>query len=607
MAANANLRVITSHLRRLTLFARLTPEQLERVAAICQLVQTQPGMVLAYQGQPAQALFMFVAGRGELVRQHNGAFESAGSVNEGQYVGEEALYTERIEPCTLRVVEAGIVLVVPKHALAGIIVQSPEMRANIGMQPTEIRRAVRIFKGQREDETVLHIFKRHWWSYVTQLWLPLLIATGCIIGAVLLISTPALALLLLGAAIIVPGGLALLLYADWQDDKLVITDQRIVKIYDQFWAFEKTINEIPFERAHEVNAEIPPDPFARLFGYGTVVIKTAGGAGTITVETLPNPDAVRRAIFNQQDVYRHDAQQRSKQTLEREIEAAIGIPSATLQTPAPALRGKRDDEPPEMHSPNPFATRYVSEDGRTIIYRHHISIWLRIIALPALLMLGALAFGAISLFLPALRGVEAVAIIVAGAVFLFGAAWFYLADWDWRHDTLTVEEDSITITRKRPLWLQNEVEQIRLSQVDNVFTEVSGFVNSILQRGDIRISLIGSDVANAKFFRNVGDPQGVAGIISERLAAIHAQSAKDDDSRQRRQIAEYLAAYHERVIAQGLAPYAPQYQYPSQGYPPQPPQQQYGQGQPPPPPDDLPPPIVRDGSRPPNIPRMRGE
>ncbi|MCA9911412.1 MAG: hypothetical protein KC519_22315 [Anaerolineae bacterium] len=191
--------------------------------------------------------------------------------------------------------------------------------------------------------------------------------------------------------------------------------------------------------------------------------------------------------------------------------------------------------------------------------------------------------------MPALQSSAAVGLIVAGIMFIFGLVWFYLADWDWRHDMLVIGHDTITIIHKRPLWLQNETEQIRLYQVDNVVSEVNGVLDHLLKRGNIRISLVGSDIADAKRFNTVGDPQKVQGEISRRLAELHDQGASGGISSQA--IAEYLAAYHQRVTGAAASSAPDNAPYSAPAYTP--------------PPADVPPPQVRDGSRPPNIPRRR--
>ena len=117
---------------------------------------------------------------------------------------------------------------------------------------------------------------------------------------------------------------------------------------------------------------------------------------------------------------------------------------------------------------------------------------------------------------------------------ILGAVWFYAADWDWRNDLFIIGSETITLIRQRPLWLQNEVERIRIAQIDNVKSEVYGLINNLLNRGNVRISLIGSDLKDAKVMDSIYDPQEVQAEISRRQAAIKSERQRADVDQQRR-------------------------------------------------------------------------
>ena len=78
-------------------------------------------------------------------------------------------------------------------------------------------------------------------------------------------------------------------------------------------------------------------------------------------------------------------------------------------------------------------------------------------------------------------------------VSLSSLLWFYWSDWDWRNDLYIVRDDTIVMIHKRPLWLQNNRDQILLNQIDNVVAESKGFFQQAFSYGDVRISLIGAD------------------------------------------------------------------------------------------------------------------
>jgi hypothetical protein len=130
--------------------------------------------------------------------------------------------------------------------------------------------------------------------------------------------------------------------------------------------------------------------------------------------------------------------------------------------------------------------------------------------------------------------------------------------------------------------LQNQVDKILLSQVDNVESVVSGLLSNLLNVGNVEVSLIGSAESSTKVFRGVGNPHEVQTEISRRIARARSQREEATSSRERQLIADYLSVYHENIAPQlGSAPPPP----------------------PPPEPPEAPP--THDGTRPPGVPRVR--
>jgi hypothetical protein len=179
--------------------------------------------------------------------------------------------------------------------------------------------------------------------------------------------------------------------------------------------------------------------------------------------------------------------------------------------------------------------------------------------------------------------------------------WFYLADWDWRHDMYMITDDKIEIIHRRPLWLQNENDQILLSRVDNVTSDRHGVIQSLFNYGNVTISLIGSQEGEAKRFRFVPTPQVIQAEITRRIDSMGRKRQQQDEQRRRDEMAEYLAVYHEQQAAQQAAqsaqnPAANPGVIPAANFP------NASPGAPEP---RTPPAPGRDNVRPPNIPRPR--
>ena len=146
-----------------------------------------------------------------------------------------------------------------------------------------------------------------------------------------------------------------------------------------------------------------------------------------------------------------------------------------------------------------------------------------------------------------------------------GAGWFYLMDWDWRNDLYIVGDQTLTLIRKRPLWLQDQKEQVLISQVDNVLASTTGFMNSLLKVGEVRIMLSGADEKNAKVFTNVYQPQEIQQEISRRQARAQDQKRQKNANDQRKAILEYISVYHDTI-----APQVPTISQPATGIPQEP-------------------------------------
>lgn len=563
---------IISRLRNIPLFAQLSTEQLEQVAAVVQVLRYGPGQLVFQQGQPNAGMLYFVSGRGVLTLHHNGMESLVGEILPEQYINENALYTEGLETANLRTAEESLLLFIPRRSVIHLLQKSPEIRTNLRVQQTGDNRAMsrRLFTGQRSDETVLHVYRAHWWAFGRFLWLPILLFIGMIIFALSTIgTTPALGLTLLGLGIVLTGGVGFYLYYEWANDSLIVTDQRIVRIWRNLLKFENTVNEIPLERVLEVNFEIPPaDPFAIMFNYGTLSIRTAGEAANFSMMMMPDPKKIQSIIFEQRDKYQTEAKNRSKNIIREEIERALGVD----QPINPSQSAKPSDHANTSQQEGlPFLrTKYVTGAGE-IVYRRHFTVWLAHVLLSLLVLIGSVILGFLAL-LPTFPLTGGTGVILAIIMFIGGILWFYAADWDWRNDLLIVGESDLTLIHKRPLWLQNETQRIRLAQVDNVLSDVSGLMNNLLDRGTIEISLVGSN--ERKKFDMVSAPSEIQAEISRRQAEFKSRQATSEALSQRQAITDYLTVYHETMATPSQATQA----MPAQSVPQQPAPQPQQQG-----------------------------
>ncbi len=540
-------RFILSHLRRLPMFARLTPEQYELVASIVQVLRFEPGQFLFRQGQPTPGLIYFVSGGGILVQHINGADRQVGAVSTNQYVNETALLVDTTASVSLQATQVSIVLFIPRPQMAALIAREPALAAALRVPGPVAPAGIQVFRGQRPGETVVLEFRAHWWDWARRLWLPALLAAG-LLGAAILSApaAPELALSLVGLALVAAGLLSFYFFLEWRNDRVIITDQRVIHEHRNILAFRVSVSEIPIAAIHEVNAALPPgDPLAQLLNFGRLVIKTTGETSNMVVDRVPNPTAIQNVIFTHRSRYRDVQTQQKREAIREEI-------GKFLHGSAPDA-GPTQTADARDRSPHLLQMRFTNERGETV-YRRHVAVWMRRAVWPALLMLlGGLIFAFDLLRLPLISDLGIVGVAIGVFLVLLGAVWLYLVDWDWRNDMYIVGDQTITIIHKRPLWLQNQTDQVALTQVDNVVSDMRGFFNNLIQMGDVQLLLVGVDARNAKVFRQVYRPQDIQQEISQRRERARQRAQQEDAQRQRQAIVEYLSVYHEALNNQGGA------------------------------------------------------
>src|SRR5690606_13723036 len=144
--------------------------------------------------------------------------------------------------------------------------------------------------------------RRHPWAFLRLTILPILLGIVMMILG-LLIGIPWLTLVIFGISFVVPGVWIYIRYDDWNDDWITITDQRVILEENSAFNFETNVSEVPFGSVHEVNFQIPPDPFARIFQYGTVNIRTAGQSANMNLDYIPHPEEMQKVVFSYQQNY----------------------------------------------------------------------------------------------------------------------------------------------------------------------------------------------------------------------------------------------------------------------------------------------------------------
>ena len=409
---------------------------------------------------------------------------------------------------------------------------------------------MRRFDEQRENEAVLILTRHHWWAFARRAWLPFLLVI-LMWGAALHIEAPAGRLLVFLLSLLLPGAALLYLYREWRNDSVIVTDQRIIRIKRTILTMHRQITEISMESVHEINFEIPPaDLFARLFSYGTVIIRTAGAQGNLELDLISRPRQFQQTVLESRQHYESRQAEQHHQLVRAELQSWLAG-----ESPDGDLYQPQGDGPPQPKSgTNSYLSTRIEMSNGDIIYRKHVSVWAQHAIVPIALMIFSLILLVLTFTLvsPDMR----VLTFPLGLVtLLIGAVAYYWVDWDWRNDYYVIADDTITLVHQRPLFLQNLRDQILMERIDNVESASNGFWAAMMKYGDVRMSLVGAD--EHKMFHRVPNPQEIQQEISQRRHNIAKRRSQYEALQQRQILSEYLEALNEQHEEQQTAPDSP--------------------------------------------------
>lgn len=406
--------------------------------------------------------------------------------------------------------------------------------------------AKKVFRSQRDDETVLLDTRRHWWAYVGKAWFPLLILIA-MVWVSSLVNNVAITVAIDGLALILPGGLMLYFYLEWRNDHLIVTNHRVLHIERTIRTLKTSVKEMTIHGIQEMNAEdiVPNDPFSRLWNYGKITLQSAGEGGNIIFDRVTSPQKIQNLIIQ----YRRDQEQQQEQQHIAKIQADVDRALGKAPVPTAQEQEKPKNQPKSGNIRTWLGwTKQVNSNGDAI-YRKHPIFWWRITWLPTLLTLVSIGALIGTLFIWDVLGI--IGTLLAFLAFIFCSAWLYFADWDWRNDMYIIGDETIQLIHKRPFWLQNENDQVYLERIDNVISEKGGLAQTILNYGHVRLLLVGADKNDAKVFRYVANPQEVQAEVTHHQDQMRRRKQAEASNQRRQELTEYLSVYHQTTGSGG--------------------------------------------------------
>jgi CRP-like cAMP-binding protein len=156
--AEFNNAVVISGLRRCQLFAGISQEDFENIAAVTVAKALEKGDYLFHEGDPAAGFYIVQSGAVSVHRVSAGGREQVIHIfRVGESFAEVALASESGYPADARAVEPGQVLLVQKSGILDLLRRRPELALRmLGSMSSHLR----VLVGQLEDLTLKYVETR---------------------------------------------------------------------------------------------------------------------------------------------------------------------------------------------------------------------------------------------------------------------------------------------------------------------------------------------------------------------------------------------------------------------------------------------------------------
>jgi uncharacterized membrane protein YdbT with pleckstrin-like domain len=548
-------------LRRVPLFQNLSPENLRRISDIAELHVAAPGTPLTYQAGLGAVFFLIEEGECVIRRiDEQGRQRPVGTLGSGDSFGVASLFLGERRDVTVVAVTEVRYWTIHRDDFQELLADEPQLEQQLNIPPSvrERLRAPR-YPWQEPGETVIYHNRRHWIFFVRAMGFP----TVILIAYLGFLSFLTLYMPLPVVPLIAP---ALIIYAitfawhwiDWRNDYFAITTHRFTH-REQVALIYESRREAPLDRVQNIHIE--RDLLGHLLGYGELTIQTAAEVGEIHFHTVPDPEAMREAIWTE-----INRAQSMRQAVERyRIHEALAsqldieeVPPLEIAPGEEAPPGLTETPAAPVVTPGLFSRILIwlaqtelippsrLERQGQVIWRKH---WLFLIVhtLPPLLM--TLFFGTLMLLgfqgIPALL-VEWIPYYVPITLFLtvIGTGWLWWEFADWENDLYILTEDRIIDLEREPLFFGERRRDASLGMIQNVSLQIPHFIAATFNYGNVLVQTAG---AGDFTFDRVGSPRAVQAEIFQRMQAYREVQLEREASRRRAEMAEWFSVYNELI------------------------------------------------------------
>ncbi len=408
-----------------------------------------------------------------------------------------------------------------------------------------------LFPGQGADEKVIIFERKHW--YLLYQWLRLPVAILLLFALIAWMlgripSLPRVVLALPGTAILMLTLWIAWRAADWENDRYIVTDKRVIHIEKVPFIREKR-DEAPLGMIQDVSVEMK-GLMPNLLYFGNVIIQTAGTLGTVRFIGIRKPRKAQAqilALVEQIKGYplRAGEEEEDLNTVRR----IVGLPPVEPKPLPPTAEGlrweserARREQIPEVLKRMLFPKPIFGEDQ--IIWRKHWWILFTQLISPSLILLTVIAIWvAIGIFHRSIIVWADLLLGISLVIIGLRIAWLVI---DWRNDLYVVTNERVIDIEKVPFRYEHRREA-GLDKIQDVRYLQPNIIARILDFGHVRLETAGE--IGEFTFDSVPHPRQVQVEIFKRLERFRRRAEQERAN----EFLKWLARYHRGIMTKNEA------------------------------------------------------
>jgi len=336
---------------------------------------------------------------------------------------------------------------------------------------------------------------------------------------------------------------------DFQNDYLIVTNQRVVRqekvVFISEWRQTAIIEQVQ-------SIDSTTSFMGNMFGYGDLLIQTSSTHGALHFDYVPDPGELKQKILEQRDQYSLFHSADSKKVIHELLEERLGL---KLQLPS-RVWSKKEAVTDIHQSDKPWwqRIRYYLKEGRYLqkqelearhlVWRKHWFVLLAKITTPVLIVLGCVLLGILLLivpefpYLPEISLALGIPIVLTALICLASIGWFYV---DWYNDTYEVGPSQLIDIEKKPLFFAEQRRTAHLGEIEDIRLLIPSPIHYILNFGNVRLQ---TAAQNGEFtFDAVPDPRAVAEEIRRRIDAFHHGVLEQEARRRAQELPDWFEMY----------------------------------------------------------------